>query len=338
MKAWVVRQNGPPDAMSLEELEPGPPPEGRVRIAVEAAAVNFFDALLLAGTYQVKPELPFIPGAEVAGTVIAAPPGSGFVAGVRVLAQVSQDGLASGGYTQVTHAEPARTVPIPDAMPFEEAAAFFVNYQTGWFGLHRRACLRPGEVLLVHAGAGGVGSAAIQLGKAAGATVIATAGTAEKVEVCRRMGADMVVNYSEENFADAVNALTGGRGADVVFDPVGGDVFDRSTKCIAFEGRLLAVGFTSGRIPEARVNHALVKNYAVVGLHWGLYAQRRPELIPPCTEELFRLYAEGKIKPYVSRRVPLEEAPAALAAVTARQTTGKVVLLPGGASARDHGG
>jgi NADPH2:quinone reductase len=312
--------------MSLEDLDPGPPPEDLVRISVEAAAVNFFDLLQLAGTYQVKPEMPFVPGAEVAGTVVAAPPGSGFAPGDRVMAQVAQDGLTGGGYTELTHAEPARTLRIPDSMPFAEAAAFFVNYQTGWFGLRRRAALQPGEVLLVHAGAGGVGSAAIQLGKAAGATVIATAGSDAKTAVCRELGADLAIDYSKENFADAVNRFTDRRGADVIYDPVGGDVFDRSTKCIAFEGRLVVVGFTSGRVAELRANHVLIKNYSVVGLHWGLYAQRRPELIQPCTEELFRLYAEGKIKPYVSRQVPLQEAPAALAAVASRQTTGKVVL------------
>ena len=312
--------------MSLEDVDPGPPPEDLVRISVEAAAVNFFDLLQLAGTYQVKPEMPFVPGAEVAGTVVAAPPGSGFAPGDRVMAQVAQDGLTGGGYTELTHAEPARTLRIPDSMPFAEAAAFFVNYQTGWFGLHQRAALQPGEVLLVHAGAGGVGSAAIQLGKAAGATVIATAGSDAKTAVCRELGADLAIDYSKENFADAVNRVTNRRGADVIYDPVGGDVFDRSTKCIAFEGRLVVVGFTSGRVAELRANHVLIKNYSVVGLHWGLYAQRRPELMQPCTEELFRLYAGGKIKPYVSRRVPLQEAPAALAAVASRQTTGKVVL------------
>jgi NADPH2:quinone reductase len=315
--------------MSLEEVDPGPPPEGLVRIAVEAAAVNFFDLLQLAGTYQVKPEMPFVPGAEVAGTVVAAPAGTGLAAGDRVMAQVTQEGLTKGGYTELTHADPARTLRIPDAMPFAEAAGFFVNYQTGWFGLHRRASIQPGEVLLVHAGAGGVGSAAIQLGKAAGATVIATAGSAAKAEICRELGADLAIDYSVEDFADAVNRFTDRRGANVIYDPVGGDVFDRSTKCIAFEGRLIVVGFTSGRVPEARGNHILIKNYSVVGLHWGLYGQRRPDLIQPCTDELFRLYAEGKIRPYVSRQVPLHEAPAAMAAVGSRQTTGKVVLTRG---------
>jgi NADPH2:quinone reductase len=179
----------------------------------------------------------------------------------------------------------------------------------------------------VHAGAGGVGSAAIQLAKAAGARVVATAGSPEKAEVCRQMGADLAVDYRQTDFVEAVKEFTGGRGADVVYDPVGGDVFERSTKCIAFEGRLLVVGFTSGTVPTVRANHVLIKNYSVVGLHWGLYSQRAPNLIPECTERLFALYEEGRIKPYVSRRVPLAEAPEALTALAGRQTTGKVVLV-----------
>ena len=268
-----------------------------------------------------------LPGAEVAGTVVSAPADSGLSPGERVLARVRQQGLLQGGYSELVEASPELTVRIPDAMPFDEAAAFFVNYQTGWFGLTRRARLQPGEVVLVHAGAGGVGSAAIQLAKAFGATVVATAGSPEKVAVCRELGADLAVDYRQDDFVEAVKAFTGGRGADVVYDPVGGDVFDRSTKCIAFEGRILVVGFASGRIPEARANHVLLKNYAVVGLHWGLYQQVAPHLVEAATPELFELYAQGKIRPHVSRRFPLEEAPRALEEVTGRRSTGKVVLL-----------
>jgi NADPH2:quinone reductase len=211
-------------------------------------------------------------------------------------------------------------------MPFEDAAAFTLTYQTGWFGLHRRAQLQLGETLLVHAGAGGVGSAAIQLGKAAGATVIATAGSDKKVELCRELGADHAINYKTQDFAEEVKRLTGGRGANVVFDPIGGDVYDRSTKCIAFEGRIVVVGFTSGRIPQAATNHVLIKNYSVVGLHWGLYTRRAPELIPPATQALLELYAAGKIKPHISARLPLAEAPRALAMVAHGKSTGKVIL------------
>ena len=317
--------------MRLEEVPEPEPIEGLVRIRVAAAAVNFFDSLQLAGLYQIKPELPFVPGGEVAGTILEAPTDSGMNPGDRVLAMVQQ-GIGLGGYTTITHAAAATVVPIPDAMPFDEAAAFFVNYQTGWFGLHRRAALRDGETLLVHAGAGGVGSAAIQLGKAAGARVIATAGSPDKVAVCRELGADHAIDYKTEDFADAVKRLTDGRGADVVYDPVGGDVFVRSTKCIAWEGRIVVVGFTSGRISELRANHVLIKNYSVVGLHWGVYNQRGPGLVAACTRELFSLYEAGKIKPYVSQRIPLERAAQALADVAAGRTTGKVVLLPDGSA------
>ena len=316
--------------MVLETFDAPPPTEGLIRIAVEAAAVNFFDSLQIAGSYQVKPVLPFVPGAEVAGTVVAAPAGSAFAPGNRVLARLRQQGLLEGGYSELAETLPELTVRIPDAMPVDEAAAFFVNYQTGWFGLMRRARLQPGEVVLVHAGAGGVGSAAIQLAKAAGARVVATAGSSEKVTLCRELGADLAIDYGKEDFVDAVKTFTGGRGADVVYDPVGGDVFDQSTKCIAFEGRIVVVGFTSGRIPVARANHVLIKNYAVVGLHWGLYQKLAPHLIDAATTELFELYRQRKIRPHVSNRFPLEEAPKAIGEVIGRRSTGKVVLLTGG--------
>ena len=224
VKAWVVRELGGPEVLTLETFEPPPPAEGLVRIAVEAAAVNFFDSLQIAGSYQVKPELPFVPGTEVAGTVVAAPVDSGFNPRDRVLARLAQNGLLGGGYSELVDALPELTVRLPDGMPFDEAAGFFVNYQTGWFGLMRRARLQPGEVVLVHAGAGGVGSAAIQLAKAAGARVVATAGSAEKVALCGKLGADLAIDYRTEDFVEAVKGFTGGRGADVVYDPVGGDV------------------------------------------------------------------------------------------------------------------
>ena len=328
MKAWVVRELGAPDTMRLEEVDEGPAPADRVRIKIESAAVNFPDALLVAGLYQVKPELPFVVGLEVAGTVLAAPRGAHVKPGDRVLALLETGGLTRGGFAELTDANPATVVPIPDPMGFEDASALMLTYQTGYFGLHRRARIKAGEALLVHAGAGGVGSAAIQLGKAAGARVVATAGSDAKVELCRQLGADLAINYKDDDFIQAVKDFTSGAGADVIYDPVGGDVYDRSTKCIAFEGRLVVVGFTSGRIPTATVNHALVKNYAIVGLHWGLYNQKAPQLVADATRELFRLYLAGEIKPHISARRPLAEAPAALASVAQGQSTGKVVILP----------
>ncbi|HXN91772.1 MAG TPA: NADPH:quinone oxidoreductase family protein [Candidatus Sulfotelmatobacter sp.] len=324
--AWVVRELGTPDKLRFEEVQGPPTSDELVRIRVRAAAVNFFDLLQIGGTYQVKPELPFVPGAEVSGEVEAAPRASGLKRGDRVLATVSQEGMHRGGYTEVTHADPDAVVKIPDLMSFVEAAAFFINYQTGWFGLHRRAQLQAGQVVLIHGGAGGVGTAAIQLAKAAGARVIATAGSEAKVAVCREMGADLAINYEEEDFVAAVKQATEGKGADVVYDPVGGDVFDRSTKCVAFEGRIVVVGFTSGRVPTVATNYVLVKNYSVVGLHWGLYRQRAPQLITQCTEKLLDLYSAGKIRPHVGQQAPLSEAVSLLQAVASRQTTGKAVL------------
>jgi NADPH:quinone reductase len=327
VKAWVVRELGGPESMRFEDVEPGEPADGIVRIAVRAAAINFPDALMVAGAYQVKPALPFVPGVEVSGEVMTAPPTSDFKPGERVMALLDSGGLTRGGYSQIADASAASVFRMTANMPFEEAAGFTLTYQTGWFGLHRRANLQAGETLLVHAGAGGVGSAAIQLGKAAGATVIATAGSDDKVEVCRGLGADHTINYKTQDFAEEVKRLTDGRGVNVIFDPVGGDVYDRSTKCIAFEGRIVIVGFTSGRIPQAATNHVLVKNYSVVGLHWGLYNTRAPELIPTAYQSLLELYEAGKIKPHISAKVPLAEAPLALASVAGGKSTGKVILI-----------
>jgi NADPH2:quinone reductase len=326
VKAWVVRELGGPESLRLEEVDPSEPADGMVRIKVRAAAINFPDVLMVAGLYQVKPELPFVPGVEVSGEVMSAPASSGFKPGDRVMALLDSGGLTRGGFAEIADAAPASIGRMPDKMTFEDAAGFTLIFQTGWFGLHRRANLQPGETLLVHAGAGGVGSAAIQLGKAAGATVIATAGSDEKVKLCLELGADHAVNYKTQDFAEEVKKVTGGRGADVVFDPVGGDVYDRSTKCIAFEGRIVVVGFTSGRIPQAAANHVLIKNYSVVGLHWGLYARRAPELVPPAARALLDLYEAGKIKPHISTRLPLSQAPRALALVGEGKSTGKVIL------------
>jgi len=322
----VVRELGGPESLHLEDVEPPELKDGAVRIAVRAASINFPDVLMIAGMYQVKPELPFVPGVEISGEVESAPAGSGLEKGDRVMALADNVGLTRGGFAELCDVAPQSLTRIPDGMPFDEASAFTLVFQTGWFGLHRRANLQAGETLLVHAGAGGVGSAAIQLGKAAGATVIATAGSDEKVEVCKQLGADHALNYKTQDFAEEVKTITRGRGADVIYDPVGGDVYDRSTKCVAFEGRIVVVGFTSGRIAQAATNHVLIKNYSVVGLHWGLYMRRAPQLVPVAMRTLFEMYEAGRIKPYISKRLPLEEAPAALALVGGGKSTGKVVL------------
>jgi len=329
MKAWRVNELGDPmDVLKLEEVDAPTAGPGEAVVEVGATSLNFFDILLCQGTYQEKPPLPFTPGAEVGGTVRTVGDGVTTVReGQRVLALPP---LPHGGLAQRVAVPAAAMLPIPDAMSFEDAAAHFIVYQTAYVGLHRRARLRSGEVALVHAGAGGVGSAAIQLAVAAGARVIATAGGAEKVAVCRRLGAEEVIDYREGDFVERVKELTGGRGADVIFDPVGGDVFDRSRRCIAFEGRLLVVGFAGGRMAEAPTNHALVKNYAVVGLHWGLYRKMAPQVIVETHQELMRLYDEGKIKPLIFRNVPFADVPAALDLIGSRATWGKLVTQPNG--------
>lgn len=318
MKAWRVHELGSPaDVLRFEDIDIPTPGEGQVLVKVRAAALNFPDLLMIAGTYQVRPPLPFIPGVELTGEIAET--------GQRVIGGPA-DGF--GGFAEYAVLDASSAWPVPDSMSDEHAAALFLTYQTGHVGLHRRARLQAGEVVLVHAGAGGVGSAAIQLAKAAGATVIATAGGPEKVAVCLELGADHAIDYRGQDFIGPVKEITGGRGADVIYDPVGGDVFDASRKCIAFEGRIVVVGFTSGRMAEAPTSHALVKNYSVVGLHWGLYRAHDPALIAEVHEELTRLYAEGAIKPLVSQVLPLSEAPQALAALSRRDTIGKVVLKP----------
>ncbi|HVJ98716.1 MAG TPA: NADPH:quinone oxidoreductase family protein, partial [Acidimicrobiia bacterium] len=248
---------------------------------------------------------------------------TGLSVGDRVLAIPN---FGNGGFTEYTTANAAGGVfPIPESMGYAAASALHVVYQTGHLGLHRRAHIQPGETLLVHAGAGGVGSAAIQLGLAAGARVVATAGGPAKVEVCRKLGAELAIDYREHDFVDAVKEFTNGRGADVVYDPVGGDTYDRSTKCIAFEGRILIIGFTGGRFADARTNHILIKNYAVVGVHWGMYNMVNPALVRETHDDLMRLFEAGKIDPLISETIALEEVPAALGRLGSRGTYGKLV-------------
>ncbi|MDQ1381322.1 MAG: NADPH:quinone reductase [Actinomycetota bacterium] len=324
MKALRVHELGEPEQVMV--LEDRPEPEvrpGDVRLRVHAASLNFPDVLMCRGDYQVKPPVPFTPGAEVAGVIERLGDGvEGLRVGDRVLAIPNFGG---GGFAESTTASAAGVFPIPESMPFAAGAALHVVYQTGHLGLHRRAHIQPGETLLVHAGAGGVGSAAIQLGLAAGARVVATAGGPEKVKVLEKLGADLALDYREHDFVDAVKEFTDGRGADVIYDPVGGDTFDRSTKCVAFEGRILIIGFTGGRFADARTNHVLIKNYAVVGVHWGMYNVMNPALVRSTHDELVRLFEAGKIDPLISERVGLAEVPAALARLGARGTYGKVV-------------
>jgi NADPH:quinone reductase len=324
MRAWQVQRLGNPEqALKLAEVEEPRPEPGEVVIEVEAAALNFFDILLCRGEYQESPELPFTPGGEVSGTVHEA--GGGMQAGQHVIATPP---LPRGGYADRVAVPESSVFPIPDSMPFDKAAALPITYQTAHVALRHRAQLEPGETVLVHAGAGGVGSAAIQIAKAAGATVIATAGGSEKVEVCEKLGAEIAIDYREENFVEVVKEATEGRGADVIFDPVGGDVFDGSRRCVAFEGRIVIIGFAGGRIADAPTNHVLVKNYSVVGMHWGLYTRVMPGLIRNTHEDLIRLYNAAEIDPLISGTVSFEELPNALEKLSGRGTYGKVVTSP----------
>jgi NADPH2:quinone reductase len=326
VKAWRVSELGEPgQVMSLDEVPVPQPEAGQLLVRVLGAAANFPDVLMCRGLYQVKPPLPFTPGVELCGEVAALGAGAtGFAVGDRV---IGSSVIPAGGFAELALMDTATTFPAPGGLDNAQAAAFYIGYQTGWFGLHRRAHLQPGETLLVHAAAGGVGSAAVQLGKAAGAQVIGVVGGPEKAQVARTLGADVVVDRRAEDFVKVVNDITGGRGADVVFDPVGGDAYQRSTKCIAFEGRILVVGFAGGQIQSAALNHALVKNYSILGLHWGLYTSKDPALVRRCHDELSKLAADGVAKPLVSERLALDAVGDGLQRLADGTTVGRVAYV-----------
>ena len=324
MRAIVVERWQEPKELVAREVPDPMPRAGEVVVEVEAAGCNFFDILLVQGKYQMKPPFPFVPGAEVAGTVreVGAEV-RGFAPGDRVFA-----GLSLGAFAERVAVPAAVLHRMPEAMSFPEGAAFPIVYPTSYAGLVYRANLRAGETLLVHAAAGGVGVAAVQIGKALGARVIATAGGAEKLEVARKAGADTVIDYSRGDWVEAVKQATHGRGADVIYDPVGGEIFDGSLRCIAWNGRLLVIGFASGVIPEVKVNRILLKNVSVVGLHWGTYAQHEPARIPEVFAGLGKLYDDGLIRPLIFGTYGLDEVPQALEALAGRATYGKVIIAP----------
>ncbi|UUZ45363.1 NADPH:quinone oxidoreductase family protein [Janibacter limosus] len=325
IRAWQVQQLGEAaDVLTLVDAPEPTPGPGQVRVRVRASAVNFADTLLCKGEYRVRPDPPFVPGMEVCGDVLEVGADVTHVAvGDRVLGGTA---LPHGGYASECLMEGARTFPAPAGLDDAASAALMISYQTGWFGLHRRAALREGETLLVHAASGGVGSAAVQLGKAAGARVIGVVGGADKVEIAERLGCDVVIDRKVEDIITRVKEVTDGRGADVVYDPVGGPSYTASTKCIAFEGRIVVVGFASGRIPEPRLNHAMVKNYSILGLHLWLYEQHEPESMRACHADLVRLADAGQIEPLVAERFDFEEVPAALTRIAGGSSTGRIVV------------
>jgi len=324
MRAIVVDRWMEPKELEVRELPDPKPLAGSLAVEVKAAGCNFFDILMVQGRYQVRPPFPFIPGAELAGVVREVGPGvAGFAVGDRVFGSV-----ALGAFAERAVVAAKAAWKIPAAMSFEQAAALPIVYPTSYAALGYRAQLRAGENLLVHAAAGGVGLAAVQIGKALGARVLATAGGPDKLEVARQAGSDLVLDYRDPNWVDAVKEATNGRGADVIYDSVGGEVTDQSLKCIAWNGRLLIIGFASGSIPAIKANRILLKNIAVVGLHWGAYAVHEPERISETFDALFQLFSQGKIDPVIYRRYALEELPLALEALASRKTHGKVIVTP----------
>ncbi len=325
MKAVLCKSFGPPDSLVVEDVPSPSVGPGEVRVAVHACGVNFPDTLIIQNEYQFKPPLPFTPGGEVAGEVVEVGAEVTRVKrGDRVIAMVGW-----GGFAEEIVVTPDRTMPIPKGMDFVTAAGFTMTYGTSYYALKQRALLRPAETLLVLGAAGGVGLAAVELGRVMGARVIAAAGTDEKLEICKQYGADATINYTTESLKDQVKALTDGRGADVIYDPVGGDVFDQAIRCINWNGRLLVIGFASGRIPELPVNLALLKGCAVVGVFWGAFTAREPAENAENLAELGRWYEARTIKPHVCKTFSLERVGDALTAIERREALGKIVLVTG---------
>lgn len=325
MRAVRCRAWGGAADLTVEEVDPPELTAGSVRIAVRAAGVNFADTLIIAGQYQTKPPLPFTPGFEVAGEVVACADDVTRVRpGDRVLAVVDW-----GGFAEEVVAPEDAVHALPDAVDDITAAGFAVAYGTSHLGLKYRANLKAEDVLLVHGAAGGVGLTAVEIGRRLGATVIATAGGADKLRIAADYGAKHLIDYRSEDIREKVKEITGGRGADVVYDPVGGAVFDASLRCTAANGRILVVGFASGTVPRIPANILLVKNLTVIGYTWGPYRHLAPDIMKASFAELLSWLADGKIRPHVSRTFPLDQVREALEELRARRSTGKIVLTIG---------
>lgn len=324
-RAWRVHRLGPPEqALRLDPVTPRPPGPGEARVEVGAAGLNFPDLLLCAGRYQERPPLPFSPGYEAAGIVTEAGPDAGLAVGQPVVVVPE---LPDGALQESITVPAAQLYPVPDTMPVTVAAVLHIAYQTAYVALHHRAGLQPGETLLVTGAAGGVGSAAVQLGRAAGAVVIAAVTGAAKATAARRLGADFVLDLAAEpDPARYVHRVTGGRGADVIADVVGGPSFDWARRCVAFEGRVVVLGFTSGELSQVPAGHVLGHNYTVTGLHLALYRRQDPALLRRVHDELIKLYASGLIAPQIYRELPFDQAPTGLALLDERQVIGRVVL------------
>ena len=325
MRAVVCHALGEPETLALETLPSPPLGTTQVRIHVHAAGVNFADGLMVGGTYQEKPPLPFTPGFEVAGVVAELGADvAGLAVGDRVIGLVSV-----GGYADEAVVDAAAVYKIPDVMGFEAAAGFPIAYGTSHGALEWRADLKPGETLLVLGAAGGVGLTAVEIGHAMGATVIAAASSPEKLAIAQSRGAAHLIDTSAEDLRARVKDLTGGRGVDVVYDPVGGDLFDAALRSTAWEGRLVIIGFAGGKVPQIPANLLLVKNLSAVGFYWGSYRAKDPARVRASFETLFGWVAAGKLKPHISETFPLEQAAQAIRVLQSRKATGKVVLTTG---------
>lgn len=325
VRAVVCRRLGPPEDLRIEELPPAPLGPGEVRVAIHACGVNFPDILMAAGGYQLKPELPFTPGFEAAGEILALGPGvEGLKPGLRVITR-----HRFGAYADEVVVPASGVLPLPEGFSFAEGACFAVAYGTAYHALVQRGRLKAGQTLLVHGAGGGVGLAAVELGKLLDAGVIATGSSPAKLAVVRLRGADHIIDYTAAPFAAQVRELTQGQGADVIYDPVGGDVFDQSLSCIAFGGRLLVVGFAAGRIPRFAANRVLLKGCAIVGVRAGEFGRRNPAEGRENTRILLDLASRGLLRPHISHILPIERHAEAMRLLMERKAVGRVVLTMG---------
>ena len=322
MKAYVCREFGPVESHKVEEIADPRAEAGQVVVDVKAAGVSFPDVLIVQGKYQFQPPFPFSPGGEIAGVISEV--GEGVVdwkVGDRVIAMTG-----NGGIAEKVVAFEMTLMPLPETMDFKDGAAFPLNYGTTYHALKQRGQLQTGETLLVTGAGGGVGTTAIEIGKAMGARVIAAASTDEKLEIAKNLGADEVINYSDGELKEKVKALTDGLGADVIYDPIGGDIFMQCMRCINWKGRVLVIGFASGPIPEVPTNLALLKGCSIVGVFWGRFTGAEPEENSQNFDELFALHAEGKLKPQITKSYSLDDAAEAISSLENRKATGKVVI------------
>ena len=322
MRAVLCKTLGMPDSLVVEEVESPIPAEGEVLLSVKACGVNFPDTLIIQGKYQYKPDLPFSPGGEVAGVIKSVGTGvTNVKVGDRVIAFNTWGGFAE---EMVVGAD--RLIPISDQMNFEEASAFILTYGTSYHALKDRAALQSGETLLVLGASGGVGLAAVQLGKAMGARVIAAASSEEKLQICQSNGADDLINYADQDFRQRVKEITGGRGVDVIYDPVGGATSELAIRDMAWKGRFLVVGFAAGSIPKIPLNLALLKNCSIVGVFWGEFTRRESDLNNQNNRELVQMYEKGLVRPHIHKVYPLSQAASALNDLMQKKVSGKVVL------------